>query len=343
MPKNEMRLDPLTRAWTLFSAARAGAPAFGSVLQEAADHASASPFLRGRERYAPRALHEAKAGEEWKVRVVPNRAPILQVEGDPTRHPEGFYDHMQGVGAHEVIVETPGSGPFEDLPLGEIQNVILAWKLRMLDLLRDSRMRSFTIVKNVGRAAGGTVPHAVSQLLAMAVIPPLLERKLQVARDFYAFKKRAIFEDLLYEEVRTGRRLVYENNGFAAFCPYASRSPFEIAIYPKRQCPDFHGLSDQELAQLADVLRTALRKLVAALNYPPYNLMLFTAPSRTPRPDHWTTIEKDFRWHIEILPRLQHLGGIELATGCWINSVWPEEAADYLRAVEAPEPELVAP
>ncbi len=326
-----MRLDPLTDAWTIFSEARAARPEFASVRAEADE---ADPFLAGRERFAPRTLHATEAAGAWKVRVVPNRAPVLRVEGDATRHAEGFYDRMDGVGAHEVIVETPGAEPFEALPLPQMEAVITAWKARMLDLLHDPRMRSLAIIKNVGRAAGGAVPHAVSQLVAMAVIPPALKRKLEIARAFYAGKKRSIFEDILREEVRTGTRLVYENNGFAVFCPYASRVPFELAIYPKRQCADFHGLTDQERAQLADALRTALGKLCAALDHPAYNLLLFTAPTRTARRDHWGTIEADFRWHIEILPRLRHLGGIELGTGCWVNSVWPETAAEYFRATE---------
>lgn len=341
MPKTEMRRDPLTGAWTLFSAARAAAPAFGSVLAENGPAAARNPFARGRERFAPQALHEAATRDGWQVRVVPNRAPVLKVEGDATIHPDGFYDRMDGVGAHEVVVEAPGAGPFEDLPLGEIQNVIVAWKLRMLDLTRDLRMRSFTIVKNVGRPAGATVPHAVSQLVAMAIVPPVLRQKLTTARAFYAGRKRSIFEDILHEEVRSGKRLVYENNGFAAFCPYAARTPFELAIYPKRQISDYHGVSDQEVAQLSDALRTTLRKLAAALDHAPYNLIIHTAPSRTNRADSWSTIERDFRWHIEIVPRLQPIGGIELGTGCWVNSVWPEAAAEYLRAVDLPEPEPV--
>jgi UDPglucose--hexose-1-phosphate uridylyltransferase len=207
----------------------------------------------------------------------------------------------------------------------------------MLDLMRDPRMRSFSIVKNVGRSAGARVSHSVSQLVAMAVISPLLKRKLEISRAFYMLKKRSIFEDILQEEVRTGTRLVYENNGFSVFCPYAARAPFELALYPKRQAADFHGITDQETAQLADALRTAILKLTRALDHPPYNLMLFTAPTRTARRDHWGTLELDFRWHIEILPRLHHLGGVELGTGCWVNSVWPETAADYLRGVEVTE------
>ena len=337
MQKTEMRLDPLTEAWTIFSEARATRPTFGSVVQEASERPQPDPFIPGREHLAPQSLHTSDNGGAWQVRVVPNRAPALRVEGDATRHADGFYDHMDGVGAHEVVIEAPGKQAFEDLSLHDIEKVIAAWKIRMLDLMRDPRMRSFAVIKNVGRAAGGLTQHAVSQLVAMAVISPLLKTKLTIARHFFEQKKRSIFEDILSEEVRAGKRLVYENNGFAVFCPYASRAPFEMSIYPKRQCPDFHGLSDQELAQLSDALRTALRKLSFALGHPPYNLMLFTAPTRTQRLDHWTSIERDFRWHIEILPRLQHLGSFELGTGCWVNGVWPETAAEYLRGIAVDE------
>lgn len=339
MDKTEMRLDPLTGAWTIFSSARALRPDFGSVRPEEGGAPAASPFLRGQERLAAHTLHELPGAGGWQVRTIPNRAPAVRVEGDATRHPDGFYDRMDGVGAHEVVVESPGSEPLQELPLGDVEKVIAMWKLRMLDLMRDTRLRSFSVIKNVGVPAGGLVAHAVSQVVALAIVPPLLKRKLELARAFYRLKKRSIFEDILSEEVRSGTRLVYENNGFAVFCPYASRAPFELAVFPKRQCPDFHGLSDQEMAQLADALRTVLGKLCAALDDPPYNLMLHTAPTRAGRSDHWATIEHDFRWHIEILPRLHHLGGLELATGCWVNSVWPETAADYLRDLRASDSE----
>ena len=332
MDKTEMRLDPLTQAWTIFSSARPIPPAFASVRGESPRE---SPFVAGSERFAPQALHSVPA-PDWKVRVIPNRAPLLQVEGDADRHSEGFYDRMDGVGAHEVVIEDPGDKSFEELPLLQIEQIITAWKVRMLDLMSDPRMRSFTVVKNVGVAAGERVAHSVSQLLAMAVVNPLLMRKLQTARSFYEARKRSIFEDILCEEVRTGTRLVYENNGFTVFCPYASRAPFELAVYPKRQCPDFHGLTGQETSQLADVLKVALGKLNRALDHAPYNLMLVTAPTRTSRVDHWSTIERDFRWHIEILPRLYFRGGVELATGCWLNSVWPEVAAAHLRSLDIP-------
>lgn len=332
MNETEMRLDPLRQTWTVFSRARLSKPPFFE--REKTSAKGFSPFSAGNERYTPPAIFSAESGDDWQVRVVPNRAPALRVEGDTQRRADGFYDRMDGVGAHEIIVENPGPEPLEDLPLAAIGQVIHAWKSRMVDLLRDTRMRAFFIVKDVGEPAGARVPHALSQLIAMAVLPGSLRQKLEVARDFFERKKRSIFEDILSEEVRAATRLVYENNGFAAFCPYAARTPFEIAIYPKRQCADFHGVSDPEIAQLADALQRALRKLSRALDAPAYQLMLFTAPTRTARRDHWNTLDVDFRWHIEIVPRLFHTSAFELGTGCALNTVWPESAAEYLRKIE---------
>ena len=329
-----MRLDPLRESWTIFSGSRLHAPPFLARRRGAPPGEKLSPFAAGHEDLAPHTLYSKPSSGQWQVRVVPNRAPALRVEGDSLRHPDGFYDRTDGVGAHEVIIETPGSDPLESLSIPAIGDVIVAWKIRMLDLMRDGRMRAFFIVKDVGEQAGAQVRHSVSQLIALGVIPPTLVAKLRVSRDFYERKKRSIFEDIWREEVRTASRLVYENNGFAVFCPYASRTPFEMAVYPKRQCADFHGISDQEVQQLADALKNLLGKLAGALNRPPYHLMLHTAPTRTARRDYWNTLDADFRWHIEIVPSLYYTTGFETATGCYLNPVFPETAASYLRKIE---------
>lgn len=331
MNDTQMRLDPLRQTWTMFAPSRAAKPQF-SAHWKTGD--SISPFAAGKEHLTGHALWERKEDDQWRVRVVPNRAPVLGVEGDARRHADGFYDHMKGVGAHEIIVEAPDGETLESLPLPRIVEVIEAWKLRMLDLMRDPRMRAFFVIKDVGEPAGARFAHSISQLLATALVPASLGQRLGVALDFFERKRRSIFEDILEDEIRVGTRLVYENNGFASFCPYASRSPFEQMILPKRQCPDFHGISDQEMVQLADVIKTSLQRLSRALDRPAYNLMLFTAPTRTARHDHWNSIEQDFRWHIEIVPRLFHSTGFELATGCHLNTVLPETAADYLRKIE---------
>ena len=332
-----MRLDPLTEEWTLFSDARAVQPASPSVL-EGHEPTAADPFLAGLEEYVLHTLYQGNDPHgDWRVRVVPNRAPVLRVEGDHSRHGDGFYDRMDGVGAHEVVVESPDARALEELEPVHIEQVIKAWSARIQDLMRDVRLRTFSVVKAVRKPAGALVPHALSQIVAMAVIPARLKRKLEITRSFYNVKKRSIFADILAEEVRVGKRIVYENHGFCVFCPYASRAPFELAIYPKRQTADFHTIAPDEIVQLADALKTALLKLNRALDHAPYQLALTTAPTRTRRPDQWFSLGQDFRWHIEILPRLYPASPLEIATASWVNGVWPEVAAEYLRAIPTQE------
>lgn len=331
MDKTEFRLDPLTQEWTVFSESRALPPAFGAVTGEQFD---ASPFRAGLERFALRSLHQDGGSLGWQVRVVPNRAPIVRVEGDHTQNGTGFYEHFDGVGAHEIVIEDPGERRFEELPVDDVVKVIGAWRLRIEDLMRDGRLRTFTVVKNTGRAAGQTVAHSISQVFAMAMVTPSLRRKLNSARTYFAAKKRSLFTDLLEEEQRRAARIVHENAGFVVFCPYASCAPFELAVWPRRQSPDFHHIHGHEIALLADALRTALGKLNRALDHPAWNLTLTTAPSRTPLADEWTTLDEDFRWYISIVPRLHPSGGFEMATGCHVNGVWPEVAAEFLRAQE---------
>ncbi len=331
MDKTELRLDPLSQEWTVFSEGRALPPAFAAVTTEQFD---ASPFRAGLERFASHSLYQDGGSFGWQVRVVPNRAPILRVEGDHTQSGDGFYDRIDGVGAHEIVIEDPGERRFEELPVDDIARVIGAWRARIEDLMRDGRLRAFSVVKNTGRAAGQSVGHSVSQVLALAIVPPALRRKLDSACDYFAKKKRSLFANLLEEEQRRAVRIVYENAGFVVFCPYASGAPFEMAVWPRRQSPDFHHVSADEIAQLADALRSTLTKLNRALDHPAWNLSLTTAPSRTPLANTWTTLDDDFRWHISIVPRLHPTGGFEMATGCHVNGVWPEAAAEFLRSQE---------
>ncbi len=325
-----MRLDPLRHTWTIFSTARMVAPTSSSRKKVHVE----SPFVPGREHLVGRAIYSDPPGDDWEVRVVANRAPAVHVEGDAKSRADGFYDRMTALGAHEVIVESRSGKDLDELPLPGVSRVVTAWKVRMNDLLRDHRLRSFLITKDAGDRAGCQAAGPVSQLIAMSVVPPVLRQKLKSARDHFERKRRSIFEDILEEEIRVGKRLVYENNGFSVICPYASRRPFELLILPKRQIPDFHRISDEEIAQLSDALHIVLPKLNLALDFPAYNLMVYTALTRTARRDHWNTIEDDFRWHIEVLPRQFCSSGLEFAAGCHLNTVWPETCADFLRKVE---------
>jgi len=330
MDKTELRLDPLTRDWTIFNECRALPPSTGSVRN---DVLAESPFRAGLERFASNTLHHSAGEFGWKVRVVPNRLPVLQVEGDCKLQPDGVYERLDAVGAHEIVIEDPGDRRFEDMPHEDIAQIIHAWAVRIEDLMRDLRMRSFTVVKSVGSAAGQTVAHSLSQIMAMAVVPPALRRKLRHAREHFSVRKRSLFAEIIEQERRTASRVVHENSDFLVFCPYAARVPFELAVWPKRECPDFYRITHEETASLARALRLALRKLNRAIDHPAYHLMLTTAPSRAVAPGEWTSIEQDFRWHLAVMPVLRAVDAFQVASGCHVNGIWPEASADCLRSI----------
>jgi UDPglucose--hexose-1-phosphate uridylyltransferase len=203
----------------------------------------------------------------------------------------------------------------------------------MTDLLHDSRFRYILIFKNHGRQAGASLAHPHSQLIATPVTPNHVKEKLEGGKQYFAYKDRSIYEDLLRQETREGQRLVYENTGFVAFCPFASRFPFEVTILPRRQSADYHAIEPGEMQLLADAMKVTLLKLSKALNQPQYNYIIHTAPARRPRVGYWQTIDMDFCWHIEILPRLTLIAGFEVGSGFYINPTPPEDAARFLREI----------
>ncbi len=334
----ELRKDPVIGRWVIIATERGKRPSdYVTPPLETLDPAK-NPFAEGNEHLTPPeifAFRDPKSkpnGPGWQVRVVPNKFPALRIEGDLDKEGQGIYDKMNAVGAHEVVIETPNANlQLEQQPVEGVARVLETYKTRMLDLLRDARFRYILIFKNVGKEAGATISHPHSQLIATPVTPKRLKEKLLGAMQYFAYKDRSIFEDVLKQELREGQRLVYENAGFVAFCPFASRFPFEITILPRRQTAYYADIHPDETLLLADVLKVSLQKLAKALNQPQYNYLIHTAPSRYAHHGYWTTIDQDFRWHIEILPRLTLIAGFEVGTGFYINPTPPEEAAKYLR------------
>jgi len=219
----------------------------------------------------------------------------------------------------------------EELPVAAIAEIFSSYRERILDLDKDTRFQHIYIFKNVGPTAGASLAHAHSQLVALPLIPPSIEGKLVRAHDHFLLKQRSIFTDILHTEKTSGIRLVAENDNFVLFCPFASRFPFELAIFPKRHHPDFASCTTLELHDLAEVLRFALERLNAVLEKPGYNLLLHTAPLQRPTTERFTSARYDYCWHLEIVPRFNSLAGFEIGLGAYINTVYPEDAARFLR------------
>jgi UDPglucose--hexose-1-phosphate uridylyltransferase len=263
---------------------------------------------------------------------------VLRIEGELDNRGYGLYDVMNGIGAHEVIIETPDHDKgLADLSPAEITSVLIAYRSRYLDLRRDMRFRYMVLFKNHGAPAGATISHAHSQLIAVPLMPPIAATELKNCREFYASKERCIFCDLINFEIATGDRVVKEFGNYVILTPYAACFPFELRLYPKRHSHDFALLDDRELADLALAMKDMLSRLKTVLKDPPYNFILHTSPpqqQRLGKPTYWGSIEYDYHWHIELVPRLTQIAGFEWGTGFFINPTSPEDAAAFLREAE---------
>jgi UDPglucose--hexose-1-phosphate uridylyltransferase len=284
----ELRKDPVLNRWVIISTERSLRPSDFQHAEKAAEDGGIDPFAEGNEHlttqeiYALRSPNSAPNGPGWQLRVIPNKYPALGVEGDLDPRGYGLYDRMNGVGAHEVVVETPQSEVgLRDLPLGQIVDILSTIRLRVEDLSRDMRFAYILPFKNHGQAAGASLRHSHSQIIATPVIPGRVMEELKVADEHWTEKRRSIFVDILDQELMMGERVVWESEEFLAFCPYASSSPFEVHLYPRQQGADYRRASTEQLRALALVLKTVLLKWQDALGDVAYNLLIRTAPYDT--------------------------------------------------------------
>jgi UDPglucose--hexose-1-phosphate uridylyltransferase len=329
----ELRRDPIVGRWVIIATERAHRPN-ARPPEPPPPQPALCPFCPGHEDKTPREVyawgrpaHEAHNGSGWRVRVVPNRYPALKIEGDLDRQAEGIYDRMNGVGAHEVVIETPDHGrQMRDLSDAELTEVLFASKARILDLRNDLRFRYILLFKNQGAAAGATLDHAHSQLIALPVVPRQVLEEIEGARRHFELKERCIFCDIVGQERKDRARLVYENDEFVVFAPWAPRSPFETWVVPKRHESAFEAEPKERLGLCAQALGTTLRRLHAALGDPPFNFILHSNPLRD-------ASSPSYHWHLEVRPALTQVAGFEWGSGFHINPVPPEEAAEFLRKV----------
>ncbi len=264
----------------------------------------------------------------WSLRVVPNKFPALRVEGDLGREGVGLYDRMNGVGAHEVIIESPDhKATLAGLSEKKLEDIFWAYRDRILDLRKDTRLRYVLIFKNHGAAAGATLEHTHSQLIALPIVPTFVAEEIAGCHEHFKDKERCIYCDIIRQEAADRNRVVGENAEFLSIAPFAPRFPFEVWILPKKHTSYFEESQKFQFEALARVFSDALRRLDRVLGSPPFNFILHTSPL------HERTGEF-YHWHFEIMPKLTQVAGFEWGTGFYINPVPPEEAAAFLRDAE---------
>jgi UDPglucose--hexose-1-phosphate uridylyltransferase len=329
----ELRKDPVTGRWVIISTERRKRPNDFLFERPAIIGREHCPFCPGRESLTPsevlayRQNGGAPNSRGWDVRVVPNKFPALQVEGGLDREGDGMFDRMNGIGAHEVIIETPDHDrQLATMSDHEIERMLCAYRDRIVDLKQDRRFRYILVFKNHGAAAGATLEHPHSQLIALPIVPDFVREEVEGARRHFADKERCVFCDVVRQELADGRRLIQENADMIAIAPYAPRLPFETWLLPRRHGSRFEEAPRHEIESLARLLKTLLGRINRALESPAYNLILHTAPFSEETGEF-------YHWHLELMPKLTKVAGFEWGTGFYINPTSPEEAAQVLRAV----------
>lgn len=329
----ELRKDPILGRWIIIAKERGKRPT-DFILEETLTKGGFCPLCPGNEKTTPPEVHrlgdpnQAANSPGWQIRVVPNKYPALVIEGELGKEGEGLYDKMNGIGAHEVVVETPDHNEvFSELPPEKMISVFYAFRDRIVDLSKDPRFKYVMVFKNYGRAAGASLEHSHSQIVALPILPRMIVSELAGSLSYHKYKERCVFCDIIRQEVKEESRVVCQNDHFITITPYAPRSPFEMWILPKRHSSAFRNQDESSFHALAAIFSETMWRLNNCIPGVPYNFVLHTAPIRSEPMEH-------YHWHFEIMPKLTKFAGFEWGSGFYINPTPPEDAAKFLREVK---------
>ena len=326
----ELRKDPISGGWVIIAVERGKRPTDFISPPVQRKKGGFCPFCPGNERTTPQEIMAFRPSSTqpntsgWTLRVMPNKFPALQIYGDLDRSGEGMFDKMNGVGAHEVIVETPDHRlSLSSMSLKAVEDVLWAYHLRLSDLKKDVRFKYVVIFKNEGEVAGASLEHSHSQLIALPIVPKLVREEVDSSRHYFEFKERCIFCDVINQEMESGKRVIYENSSYIAIAPFAPRAPFETWLLPKKHESAFYP-PNKSFSALAEALQRVLKQMDRILDTPPYNFIIHTSPFTEEMNEY-------YHWHIEIMPKLTSIAGFEWGSGFYINPTLPEEAARFMR------------
>jgi UDPglucose--hexose-1-phosphate uridylyltransferase len=327
-----MRQNVITGDWAIYAPARARRPHDLRLQADSGADLPAydpqCPFCPGNEHQLPPIVMEMssvrrESDRPWQTRVVRNKYPVLTADSDVRRVDRGVYAVMGARGRHEVLIETARHN--EDLTSMSLEAVsaVIEMYHRRYAAVVDSEELTL-VFRNRGPRGGASLLHPHSQLIALAVVPPLLQRQEAGARDFYDRQGRCGYCEMLAQELAEGQRLLLKNESFVAFVPYAAAVPYETWIVPRRHAADFGAITDEETADLAPALREIVRRLRDRAGDPDYNYVIHTAPKAASHAPY-------LHWYLQIRPRTSMEAGFEIESGMHINASLPEDDAAALR------------
>lgn len=329
----ELRRDPITGRWIIINNDAPKEPD-GYEVEDQAKKGGKCAFCTGSEKMTPPeiiAYSKVKRQNDtpgWTLRVVPNKFPAMQIEGNLDKSGIGVFDMMNGIGAHEVIIETVHHDKeIADRDQWEIQDMLWSYRDRSLDLRKDKRFKYILIFKNYGFSAGASLEHPHSQLIALPFTPKRVVGEIEGAEKYFGYRERCVYCDMIRQELQDKDLTISQNKNFLSFTPFVSRFPYETWIIPKEHVSDFSQIQVEEVSDLASILKDTLLRVKKLLKDPSYNYIIHSAPLDN-------LVRDDYHWHIEIMPRLTKVAGFEWGTGFYINPTPPELAAKTLREVQ---------
>jgi UDPglucose--hexose-1-phosphate uridylyltransferase len=327
---SELRQDPTTRKWVIFSTEKGQKPQDfigNSGGREKASYSLSCPFCRGNESMTPpdKIRYNDEKNNSWLVRAFDAKFPAMVLGGDtPRRIHDGFFLAMDNVGFHEIFVETPDHNvPLALLSGDHVGYVLDAWRQRYIALSQIAHVKSIIIFKNHRHAAGTSIKHSHSKLITTPVVPEYIRMRYETAIRHFDDTGRCLYSDLIDHEISIGKRVIADTSKFLVFHPFASHYPFETWIIPKMRQASFGQLQSPELMHLAYILQENLLKIHQSLRNPDYNLVIESAPVSESDRDQ-------YRWQLRIIPLLSDTGS-EAGSGIYLNTVLPEETAQFIR------------
>lgn len=333
----EIRKDPINNRWVIFSPARSRRPSDFKSKSTANPNPNSQqpvtcPFCIGNEHQcAPEIFRVPPDTNDWKLRVIQNLYPALS--RDLQFRPE---DHevendagvvVTGFGFHDVVIESPvHSIHLVDLLPDQVGDVLLAYKKRIHQLQTDPSIQYVQVFKNHGASAGASMSHSHSQIIALPVVPPAVSARFEAMKEYFERTGKCKLCQIPENDL-----LINESVHYISVVPFAASFPFEIWIIPRYHASYFHELDNEKAVDLGGLLKLMLKKISLQLNDPPFNFMIHTSPAQIS-----TSSLPYAHWFLQIVPQLTTTAGFEAGSGCYINPIFPEDAAKVLRAVQVP-------
>jgi UDPglucose--hexose-1-phosphate uridylyltransferase len=349
----EIRINPIVPTESvLVATARGMRPkkAEEKAQRDARERVDTCPFCRGNEDRTPPQIKAYPDSSDWEIRIVPNLYPVLGDDRVAGNVAFGLQQVIDGYGRHEVVIDNPNHGiAIHEMGREHLANLFSVYQQRMSELYAsDRRLKYVLVFKNFGPAAGASIAHTHSQIIATPVVPENVQNEVHHSRQHYRKYGQCVFCSLIDEaltfeatiydresgavrrKINVGQYVVERSERFVAIKPFASRFEWEIHILPLRHQADFLKATREDLVDFARVLQRTMARLERVVGGVQYNFFLHSKPHG----EEYEGCEESYHWHLEICPRTSIPTGFELGSGLFVSTVSPELAAEQLRAVD---------